>query len=562
MVRESACELKPAGPRKFSRCLANFAFVGVLAATVGILAGCARRGDRLAFAAHAQTTSAAFLLFVDGVDRTQFNLLRAAGRLPNIDRLFLRGGVTCERAIASLPPITYVNTATLLTGRWPAHTGIYGNRWFDPRTLTLRDYGTAATFRDINGDLAAPTIHELLDGAWTANIQCHTRRGADVTIDNTVANGLDWALGRYESVDARASGSLAELTAIARREGRWPRLTTVYFPGVDEIGHRYGSTSARYAQALENIDRRVGQFVESIETQPPDANLLFVLVTDHGHVSSPPQRRINLVEMLKQQTNLRIATAPPVDARGHVDARSLDDFDVVAITDADRCVVFHVRGEDGWQDHPRKQIRIRLVNALTGRGGSPDAPEAVGLIAMRERDERVRVMTRDQVARVRRRDLFGVITYRYDPRTSTGDPLGYMSDADLRRFVRDEWHASRAWLAATAGSAYPDFVPQISEYFASRRGGDVVAFAAEDWSFGTRYVGGHGSALASDARVAVCFRGTGVPTGGVLESARLADITPTILEFLQGPRAVERARFDGASLLTDIVNATRAPAAP
>ena len=45
----------------------------------------------------------AVIFFVDGVDHTCFDNMLAAGDLPNIEKRFVRGGVTVKNGITSLP---------------------------------------------------------------------------------------------------------------------------------------------------------------------------------------------------------------------------------------------------------------------------------------------------------------------------------------------------------------------------------------------------------------------------------------------------------------------------
>ncbi|RMF73268.1 MAG: alkaline phosphatase family protein [Planctomycetota bacterium] len=517
--------------------------------------GCAQTAAPIRIDPSGGLESAAVLLFADGMDAARLSELRAAGRLPNIDRLFYRGGTRCERAISALPPITYVNAAALLTGCGPARSGIYGNRWFDPRTGFLRDYGSAATFRRINDDLRTPTIHERLGEARTANLHCHTRRGADISIDNTLVNGVDWALGLFERVDQRTGDALAELDRRARRNGGWPQLIIAYFPGLDEIGHRFGGDSQRYARALETVDRQVGRIVEALEAHPPAKRLLFALVTDHGHVTSRPERQADLVAELRRRTNLRIVTAPRTNPSGVVADSTWKRADLLAIIGADRRAVLHISPSVA-EGPARKRIAERLIAALDRPVATDAGVDAVGVLAMRDGDQGVRIVCDARRAWVRRRSRGAVRQYRYEPDAADADPLGYLDRDDLRRFVQSGWHDSRAWLAATADAEYPDFVPQIAEYFTDPRGGDVIAFASDAASFGTRYAGGHGSAMARDARVTVFFRGDGVPRGAVLSHARLVDITPTLMDFLEAPPAAEPLAFDGVSLLNRIAAAS------
>ena len=145
--------------------------------------------------------SAAVIFFVDGLDRQVAKQMLQGGLLPNIHARFVEGGVGVNHAIACLPAITYSNTVSILTGLFPGHHGIMGNQWFDRGEPALRDYGSASTYRTADDHFSAPTIFEALGDRLSVNVLCHTHRGATLTIDNVVKNGIDWFFGAYSNVD-------------------------------------------------------------------------------------------------------------------------------------------------------------------------------------------------------------------------------------------------------------------------------------------------------------------------------------------------------------------------
>src|SRR5213075_2013071 len=128
---------------------------------------------------------------------------------------FVNRGVRVDRAVSCLPSITYPNAVSIMTGRFPGHHGILGNRWFDRRTLELPDYMSAATYKDVNEHFSVPTIYELLSDRLTVNVQCHTRRGATYTFDNMVLSGFNFYFKMYKSVDARSGNTIEDVAALA-----------------------------------------------------------------------------------------------------------------------------------------------------------------------------------------------------------------------------------------------------------------------------------------------------------------------------------------------------------
>jgi len=95
--------------------------------------------------------------------------------------------------------------------------------------------------------------------------------------------------------------------------------------------------------------------------------------------------------------------------------------------------------------------------------------------------------------------------------------------------------------------------------FDSYRAGDVVLFAADNWSFGP-WLGAHGSCIARDMHVPLFFAGPGLTGGAAIEHARLVDIMPTILDLLgELQRLSDIDPIDGVSLIDKLLNAGQNP---
>lgn len=464
----------------------------------------------------------AVIFFVDGMDRARMHELLVAGELPGIQKHFVEGGVAVEHAIVAMPAITYPNSVSLLTGCFPGHHGVMGNLWFDRSTLELPDYVHLDSFYTVNGHFRHNTIYEILDDKLTVSVQFHTRRGVTHSIDNTIPAGFDWYTHNHSGVDRRVGYNLRDIVRLADRERRWPTVMTFYFPGVDEVGHRHGSDSQRYAEALQVADRSIGMVCDAIKASSLVDRTYFVLLTDHNHIPTPPDRHFDLAEWLEAQAGLTVRRERLTSTSFEKRRRQMMSYDAVLLADAGRRATIHLRGPAGWADgaDPARveKLRERLV----------DLP-AVDLAAAARGTDEVRVTSKTGAGVIERRLEGSVAFYRL--RIERSDPLGYLGLPQLKSFVEEGWHDSRSWLAATAAADYPDFVPQVVEMFSSPRAGDIVVFAAEDWSF-ERDRSGHGSAKASDMRVPLYFAGPDLPPGGRIECARLVDIMPTVLDLL------------------------------
>jgi arylsulfatase A-like enzyme len=491
----------------------------------------------------------AVLFFADGAHAPLFDAMLAGGELPNIDRYLARSGVAVEDAVTTIPSITYAAATSMMTGRCPGHHGITGNKWFDRRTRTLRTYLLAETYLYVNDDFTAPTVYEALDQEFTLNVQCAVQRGVDRRIDVGVEVGVCFFFGWYEWADGWGVRMLEQLESIAREEGRWPALLTVYFPALDECGHKYGSDSAVYRRALRNVDAQIGKVCEAYERNGLLDRTYRVFVTDHGHVPAPREQYLDVRRRLRETLGWRVDEGRRDGGTFESRKRHFDGVDAVLINGGMRRVGLHLPGPTGWSSRP-SEGRCRAV-LLSGDPPLVMLPAVeLGVCRMDEGD-RVWVVGRNGEAIVRRRRDDSGWVYRYD--ALSGDPLGYQGDEAAAAAVRTGWNASRDWLLATRKTRFPDFVAQIVEAFGSPRSPDVLLFAAEGWDFSPLCVGGHGSVLRGDMRVPMLFAGPGLPSGGRIPVARAVDIAPTLVEMVAGPQRVQRlGTIDGASLLSQL----------
>ncbi len=495
----------------------------------------------------------AIIFFPDGMDRRKFHELLSRGLLPNIERRFVKGGVGVRTAVACLPAMTYPNTVSLITGRFPGNHGIVGNQWFDRRHASYCDYITLPAYQQVNQDFTCKTLYEMLPDELTVNVQCPARRGVSKTMDNAVATGLAWFVGLFINVDQLVGSCIEQVGMIANQSGRWPSVTMFYFPGIDEIGHQSGSQSLAYEAAMRNIDIQVGRVVDALER----ANLLdqayLVLVTDHGHPDSGRKKTFDLVSWLKTYRSLRVHQGPIPGADDAARHRHIADCDAVVVDGSHRSIVIHLRGPAGWNSAPDDVKRQRMVTgepSASAQSALYDLP-CVEVVCLSGGADRVQALSRAGRIEIERRADGSTVFYRVT------DAMGRRADDLSRRLIaRDaegfdpgRWHTSQEWLAAGAAADYPDFVPQIAEYFDAPLAGDIVVFLDADWVVAGNGRGEHGTCAAEDMLVPMFFAGPGLPRGATIDLGRLVDVTPTVLDLLgREDRLATQPPLDGVSL--------------
>lgn len=537
--------------------------IGGLAAALFFTAtGCGRQPLRLQLEPTVERPDKAVLLFfVDGLDRARLNLLLAEGRLATIKRLFVDGGVGVQHAVTSIPAMTYPNTVSLLTGRFPGHHGIVGNQWFDRRSLVSTDYIRPTLYQTGNLDFRCPTIYEILPDLFTVSVQCHTYRGATIAHTNEVATGLAWSVGLFLSIDQLAGGSLEEVGGYANRVRRWPSLLTFYFPGIDEIGHRSGSNSSDYAAAVENIDLQIQRVTDALARSDLLDRTTLVLVTDHAHPDVHAKKTLDLVGWLRKERRLRVHHGVYF-ARDYITAFDyFKNFDAVVIDGSFRRLYVHLKGSQGWSRPISPEDVSRCLTGSADQDFSPlwELP-GVELVCASPAPGTVHVFSRRGAATIERKVEGATSSYRILPQpVEPNDPLGIANDAALAAFAQAGWHTSREWLAATAASSHPDFVPQIVELFDSPRAGDVIIFAAPDWVFAGHARGEHGSCLPDDMLIPLYFAGPGLPKGASIPHARIVDVVPTLLDLLGEGERIREYSFDGETLAPQLRTAVLSP---
>ena len=482
------------------------------------------------------------VFFPDGLDRSRFNDMLAAGELPNITRRFAQGGVHVDRAVDSLPSITHVNCASLVTGLFPGRHGLLGNFWFDRRTLESHSYLTLDSFRTVNAHFTAPTLYDILRDRFTFNLQLQTCRGVTRTIEGADVLTWNWLWGTYLAVDRSVPERLREVAAIANAEKRWPSVIMTYYPAVDEIGHHWGPNSAEYGEALKQLDSAVGRVTDAIDQAGLGDRTYYVLVTDHGMPAVATNHHLALNSWLRERRGLNCRESSLDDGDYAAHLATLNKYDALLVVGADRMAAIHLRGRKGWGSTPDPDEVASFIEAQPRLAELP----ATDCVLARLDADRVRLWSsRGTAIAERTRDVDQV---RYRLRAESGDPLGYARPADLAAFVEAGWHTSREWLRATIDTTHPDFVPQVVDMFDSPRTGDVVLFAASGWDFGYSFNAGHGSCLAEETLIPLYFAGPDLAPGATIPCGRLVDVAPTIIGLLGDGERLRRYALDGLDL--------------
>jgi len=483
------------------------------------------------------------LFLVDGLPPARVEEGCRTGTLPNIRRRFYDGGTHVRHATTSVPSITYAAIATMLTGVGPGQHGVVGNRWFDPAEALYRNYATIEYYDAVNADCRAPTVYERLGSAASVNVQTALRRGVTYNIANWTLSGVMWFFEDYTAVDKLTATSVWETSWWVNLHGHWPSLLTLYFPGLDSVGHRYGPQSPQFERALRHVDHQVGRVCNWLEREGLLTTTYLILVSDHGMITVDTDGVVDLGAIVREQWGRRPTSEVRQSGPRGLRRAFYDRFDTVVNSLDGRCASLHFRSALGWDVPPTPQEVADILHAPAPAVRLWNLP-AVELVAYLAGPDEVVLRSAAGEARIVRHAGPTGPLYAYRP--SPTDVLGYLDDSRLAAFVAAGPHDSRAWLRATAEQRLPDVVPHLLPLLTHRRAGQVVLFAKPGYSFVPER-GGHGGLDRAERLMTFALAGPGIPAGGTIETARAADVAPTILDRL-GIRYAE-TDLEGVSLL-------------
>ncbi len=279
------------------------------------------------------------------------------GLTPNLARL-AREGVRAEAMVPVFPTKTFPNHYSIVTGRYPARHGILGNRFTAPelgRSFSLWD---TTAVRDARFYLAEPIwVTAERQGVRTAPLFWP---GSEAPINGVRATYTLPFDGELPDT-ARIRRLLEWLDLPAARR---PRFLTLYCAIVDNAGHEYGPDTPETRQAIARADSLVGILADGLASRRDAGPINLVVISDHGMVSTGPDRVIWLddylaPESLRADELSALLTAWP--------APGMDDSVYRALKRAPHLVVYR-RAELPPRFHLEGSERVSAIVAIADEG--------------------------------------------------------------------------------------------------------------------------------------------------------------------------------------------------
>jgi hypothetical protein len=270
------------------------------------------------------------LIVIDAATPRVITPALADGRLPTLNALAARG--TYQESVTIFPSITPAATTSIITGHYPAATGIVGASWYDEATGQVAYYGDdfwviaregfRAFLRDflvgLNGDrLKAPTLLERVECAGGS------------------ASCLNYLIfkGRHEH-DVRIPTLLALLPGVPRTEvikgpkvlclGDFVATRTLRGTPLEDVGgllHRFGMDDASTAELLLEIAE---------DKAFTDFTVAYFADNDYRSHEVGPEKALPVIQAVDT------ALARMFDAAGGMD-RFLEDTFVIVTSDHGHC---------------------------------------------------------------------------------------------------------------------------------------------------------------------------------------------------------------------------------
>jgi len=188
---------------------------------------------------------------------------------------FIENGVAAKSLVPSFPTKTFPNHYTIATGMRPEHHGIVDNSFYDPEKddeyrLNKRELVTDGTWYD-----GTPL--------WVLAEQNGIKAASYFFVGSEAA-----IMGVRPSYYYDYDGGVANLSRISKvfewlqlPDSIRPRMITMYFSDMDDVGHRYGANNDQeLSRRMKQLDHELGALFEGVKSIPQEVNI--IIVSDHG----------------------------------------------------------------------------------------------------------------------------------------------------------------------------------------------------------------------------------------------------------------------------------------
>jgi len=501
-------------------------------------------------------------ILTDGLKPELLYGMMERGELPNFSRYLYDRGAVSDSAFTAAPSVTYALLTACVTGRYGAHSGVTAMKYIDRETLTFRQYDRYVDVWSVNEDCKVPTLMEVLEDQYTFVNFWPIHRGADHYARMFYNSLRAHVFGLWGMHDAACCDNVARIFEYCSTVNRYPRFSILYIIGTDFYGHLYGPETEDYRDYVKFIDAELGKMFHRLDKIGVLDKLLLIHLSDHGMMTVNPDDGFDLLQAMRRDLGMRVTDGDFGNYELEWSER-LDRFNynnAVVTISGNRYAYIYLSSELPNRFRSvnlfAKPVSLRRIrNYEVSSGVKVDLVkallkyDAVEHVLARKGEGAVAVYHRDGEAEIERKTINGKKLYRYRV-VSGSDPFAYTHTEKAGALVGEGFHSAREWLAATAGTEFPDAVVQCIEVFDSKeRVGDVIVYPSAGHELVSENKGAHGGLHRCEMRIPMVFAGPGIRRCR-FGPVRIVDLFPTILDYLgYSDRLGALEGLDGESFL-------------
>jgi predicted AlkP superfamily pyrophosphatase or phosphodiesterase len=185
-----------------------------------------------------------------------------------------KGASAPDGMIPSYPSLTFPNHYTLVTGLYPEHHGIVANSFYDPARKASYALGDPKS---------------VTDGTWYGGVPLWSlaekqgMRSACFFWPGSEAEIAGERPSYYLRFDNKIDDNKRIDQVIAwlhLPEEQRPHFITLYYSDVDHAGHQFGPDTPQVAEAVQHVDKLIGQLHADLDALHLPIDL--IVVSDHG----------------------------------------------------------------------------------------------------------------------------------------------------------------------------------------------------------------------------------------------------------------------------------------
>ena len=205
-------------------------------------------------------------------------------------------GISARELIPVYPSNTFPNHYAIVTGLYPAHSGIIDNDFFDPISGAYFHYNVSAIALQSHWWGGEPIWITAVKQGRTSAVA--TWPSSEVVIEGARPTYFEPFTNVTDLHDNKRVGRMIRwLTAPV---GPRPAFMAMYLEEGNATGHKYGPDSPQMVATIKLLDGRIGEIMDDLKAAKLDANV--IVVSDHGMANISPERVLVIEDYLDPAT--------------------------------------------------------------------------------------------------------------------------------------------------------------------------------------------------------------------------------------------------------------------